>query len=145
MKLKHILLAEDNPNDVELTLTAFKAGNLANPVEVVRDGAEALDYIYARGKYAGRSTGNPVVVLLDIKMPKLSGMEVLETIKKDPNLRLIPVVLLTSSREEADLLRGYRSGANAFVVKPVQFEEFSKTVKELAIFWALINTPPPEQ
>lgn len=145
MKLRHILLAEDNPNDVELTLTAFKAGNLANPVEVVRDGAEALDYIYARGKYAGRGTGNPVVVLLDIKMPKLSGLEVLETIKKDPNLRLIPVVLLTSSREEADLLRGYRSGANAFVVKPVQFEEFSKTVKELAIFWALINTPPPEQ
>jgi len=145
VKLRHILLAEDNPNDVELTLTAFKAGNLANPVEVVRDGAEALDYIYARGKYAGRGTGNPVVVLLDIKMPKLSGLEVLETIKKDPNLRLIPVVLLTSSREEADLLRGYRSGANAFVVKPVQFEEFSKTVKELAIFWALINTPPPEQ
>ncbi|HNW45142.1 MAG TPA: response regulator [Elusimicrobiales bacterium] len=144
MKLKHILLAEDNSNDIELTLAAFKASNLANPVDVVRDGAEALDYLYTRGKYAGRADGNPVVVLVDIKMPKVDGLEVLRQIKADARLALTPVVVLTSSREESDLVRSYKSGANAFVVKPVNFEEFSKTIRQMAIFWALINEAPPE-
>ena len=143
MQVKHILLAEDNPNDVELTLAALEGKGLAQRVTVVHDGAEALDYLYCRGSYAGRTTGCPSVLLLDLKMPKLGGMEVLETIRKDPELNLIPVVILTSSREEADLVRGYKSGANAYVVKPVHFEEFMAAVRDLGMFWGLLNESPP--
>ena len=143
MSGKYILLAEDNPNDVELTLTALQEHHLPNPVEVVPDGAEALDFLYKRGKYAGRTQGDPAVILMDLKMPKVDGLEVLRTIKKDPVLRLIPVVMLTSSREEADLTRSYEFGVNAYVVKPVDFNEFMKTVRELGVFWALVNEPSP--
>jgi CheY-like chemotaxis protein len=141
--LKRILLAEDNPKDVELTLAALDEHNLANEVVVVNDGAEALDYLYRRGKYAMRQEGNPAVVLLDIKMPKVDGLEVLNKIKSDPKLQHIPTVILTSSREEADLSRGYNQGVNAYVVKPVEFQEFIKAVSNLGVFWALINEPPP--
>ena len=140
---KYILIAEDNPNDVELTLAALKEHKLSIPVEVVNDGAAALDFLYKRGAYAGRTQGDPTVILLDLKMPKVDGLEVLRTIKKDANLRLIPVVMLTSSREEADLTRSYESGVNAYVVKPVDFEEFMKTVHDLGLFWALVNEPSP--
>ena len=143
MSGKYILLAEDNPNDVELTLAALKEHNLSNPVVVVPDGAEALDFLYKRGKHAGRTQGDPTVILLDLKMPKVDGLEVLRTVKKDPALRLIPVVMLTSSREEADLTRSYESGANAYVVKPVDFDDFIKTVHDLGLFWALVNEPSP--
>ena len=141
--LKTILLAEDSPQDVEMTLTALAEHNLANEVIVVNDGAEALDYLYRRGKYQARVAGNPGVVLLDLKMPKVSGMDVLRTIKQDETLRSIPIVMLTSSREESDLVNSYRLGVNAYVVKPVAFEAFIKAVKELGVFWALINEPPP--
>lgn len=143
MALKRILLVEDDANDVELTLTALSAHNLAHQVDVARDGAEALDYLFCRGRYANRSIGHPVVVWLDIKMPKYNGLEVLEQIKADPDLRIIPVVMLTSSHEERDLIQSYRLGANAYVVKPVEFKIFTKVVKELGEFWALINVPPP--
>lgn len=143
MSGKYILLAEDNPNDVELTLAALQEHHLPNPVVVVPDGAEALDFLYKRGKYAGRTQGDPTVILMDLKMPKVDGLEVLRTIKKDPVLRLIPVVMLTSSREEADLTRSYEFGVNAYVVKPVDFAEFMKTVRELGVFWALVNEPSP--
>lgn len=141
--LKRILLAEDNPKDVELTLAALDEHKLANEVVVVHDGAEALDYLYRRGKFAMRETGNPAVVLLDIKMPKVDGLEVLKTIKADPNLMSIPTVILTSSREERDLTKGYNQGVNAYVVKPVEFQEFIKAVSNLGVFWALVNEPPP--
>jgi len=141
--LKRILLAEDNPKDVELTLAALDEHNLANEVVVVNDGAEALDYLYRRGKYALRQEGNPAVVMLDIKMPKVDGLEVLKTIKSDPNLQFIPTVILTSSREEADLSKSYNRGVNAYVVKPVEFQEFIKAVSNLGVFWALVNEPPP--
>ena len=140
--LKRILLAEDNPKDVELTLSALDEHHLANEVVVVHDGAEALDYLYQRGKFAMRQTGNPAVVLLDIKMPKVDGLEVLKTIKEDPNLKSIPTVILTSSREEQDLVKSYNQGVNAYVVKPVDFQEFIKAVSNLGVFWALINEPP---
>ena len=140
--LKSILLAEDNPNDVELTLEALAQHNLANQVVVVEDGAEALDYLYCRGKYQDRSSGNPAVVLLDIKMPKVDGLEVLRTIKSDPALKALPVVLLTSSREDRDLIDGYELGVNAYVVKPVNFPEFIDAVKKLGVFWAIINERP---
>jgi CheY-like chemotaxis protein len=140
--LKRILLAEDNPKDVELTLAALGEHNLANEVVVVNDGAEALDYLYRRGKYAMRQEGNPAVVLLDIKMPKVDGLEVLKTIKADPNLQPIPTVILTSSREEKDLVESYQLGVNAYVVKPVDFQEFIKAVSNLGVFWALVNEPP---
>lgn len=143
MKLKRILLAEDSPPDVELTLAALAEHNLANAVDVVRDGAEVLDYLHRRGVWADLPPGHPIVVLLDLKMPKLDGLEVLQQIKGDPALRSIPVVVLTSSREEQDLIRSYELGANAFVVKPVDFREFVLAVKELGCFWALINEPPP--
>jgi CheY-like chemotaxis protein len=141
--LKRILLADDDPNDVELTLTALAAHRLANEVFVVRDGNEALDYLFRRGTFADRPPGLPVVVLLDIKMPKVDGVEVLRQIKADPELRVIPVVILTSSREERDLVESYQSGANAYVVKPVDFHAFADAVKELGVFWAVINEPPP--
>jgi len=142
-ELKRILLAEDNPKDVELTLTALDEHNLANEVVVVNDGAEALDYLYRRGKFAMRADNDPAVVLLDLKMPKVDGLEVLRTIKKDDNLKTIPLVILTSSREEKDLVESYKLGVNAYVVKPVNFQQFIEAVKELGAFWAVINEPPP--
>jgi len=141
--IKHILLAEDDPHDVELTLAALDEHNLANGVAVVNDGAEALDYLYCRGNFKTRVSGPPVVVLLDLKMPKVSGLEVLKIIKADANLKTTPVVVLTSSREEPDLIESYKYGVNAYVVKPVDFSEFIKAVKRLGIFWAAINEPPP--
>jgi CheY-like chemotaxis protein len=142
-RLKSILLAEDNHMDVELTLEALGRHNLANEVEVVNDGAEALEYLYRRGKFSARPAGNPAVVLLDIKMPKVNGLEVLKEIKGDPNLKMMPVVVLTSSREESDLIRSYNLGVNAYVVKPLEFEEFVTAVSRLGAFWAIINEPPP--
>ncbi len=141
--LKSILLAEDNAKDVELTLEALSEHNLTNDVVVVRDGAEALDYLYYRGKFKMRAVGNPAVILLDIKMPKVDGLEVLKTIKSDEKLKMIPVVVLTSSREERDLVESYKLGVNAYVVKPVSFKEFVESVKQLGVFWAILNEPPP--
>lgn len=143
--LRRILLAEDNPNDVELTLEALAQHHLANEVDVVNDGAEALDYLYRRNKYEGRSNGDPAVVLLDLKMPKVDGLEVLKTIKSDPQLRTVPVVMVTSSREETDLVRSYELGVNAFVVKPVDFTKFVESVRQVGMFWAIINEPPPKK
>ncbi len=141
--LKPILLVEDNPKDVELTLVALTKSQLANEVIVVRDGAEALDYLKGQGRHDSRPRGNPAVVLLDLKLPKVDGLQVLEQIKGDPDLQSIPVVILTSSREESDLLRGYKLGANAYVVKPVSFAEFVETIRGLGVFWALLNESPP--
>lgn len=141
--LKDILLAEDNANDVELTLAALSEHSLANRVQVVRDGADALDYLYRRGAYAGRTNGDPVVILLDLKMPKVGGLDVLRTLKADARMKHIPVVILTSSREEQDLVSSYALGVNAYVVKPVRFEDFMESVRKLGVFWALINEPPP--
>jgi CheY-like chemotaxis protein len=138
-----ILLVEDDPNDVELTLSALSESHLANEVVVVRDGEEALDYLYRRGAYTSREEANPIVVLLDLKLPKVDGMEVLKQVKADPGLKIIPVVVLTSSREEQDLLRCYHSGTNAYVVKPVDFHEFVEAVRELGLFWTVVNHPPP--
>lgn len=141
--LKPILLVEDNPKDLELTLVALGKSRLANEVVVARDGEEALDYLHCRGEYATRPQGNPAVVLLDLKLPKVDGLEVLQTIKKDNNLRSMPVVVLTSSREEQDLLKSYQLGVNAYVVKPVGFAEFIEAVQDLGVFWAVLNEPPP--
>jgi CheY-like chemotaxis protein len=138
-----ILLVEDDPKDVELTLTALEDYKLANEVVVAHDGAEALDYLYRRGNFANRSTDNPAVLLLDLKLPKLDGLEVLKQIKDDAKLKLIPVVVLTSSHEERDMVTSYKLGVNAYVVKPVDFHEFVNAVKELGVFWALVNEPPP--
>jgi CheY-like chemotaxis protein len=145
LEVKKILLVEDDANDAELTLTALAENNFANEVESVRDGAEALDYLHKRGAFANRRGGNPAVVLLDLKLPKIDGLEVLEAIKTDRNLRTIPVVMLTSSREEPDLIRAYELGVNAYVVKPVEFGEFMNALKELGFFWAVINQPPPKK
>jgi CheY-like chemotaxis protein len=144
-KIKRILLAEDNQNDVELTLTALQECRLSNEVEVVRDGAEALDYIYRREKYSGRVDCLPCVIMLDLKMPRVDGIEVLRQIKSDPATRHIPVVMLTSSREEKDLVMSYDLGVNAFVVKPVDFDQFLKAIRALGMFWAIVNEPPPEK
>jgi CheY-like chemotaxis protein len=141
--LKRILLAEDDEHDVELTLSALSEYRLANEVVVTRDGAETLDYLYRRGAFRMREEGNPVVVLLDLKMPKVDGLEVLRQIKQDDALRQIPVVMLTSSREENDLVESYRLGVNAYVVKPVEFSRFVQAVRELGVFWAVINEAPP--
>ena len=141
--LKPILLVEDSTNDIELTLAALEENHLANEVVVVRDGAEALDYLYCRGIFKLRARGNPAVVLLDLKLPKVDGLEVLKTIKEDPDRKCIPVVMLTSSREEQDLARSYNLGVNAYVVKPVGFSEFLKSIRELGLFWAVVNEPPP--
>ena len=141
--LKRILLAEDNERDVELTLAALEEYNLANEVVVARDGAEALDYLLHRGKHAEHSNGVPVVVLLDLKMPKVDGLEVLRVMRNDPNLKTIPVVMITSSREEQDLVRSYQLGVNAYVVKPVDFAKFVESIKQIGFFWAIINEPPP--
>jgi CheY-like chemotaxis protein len=141
--LKPILLVEDNPNDLELTLIALERSQLANEVVVVRDGADALDYLHARGPYASREQGNPAVVLLDLKLPKVDGMEVLAEIRGDAGLKSVPVVMLTSSKEEQDLIRSYELGVNAYVVKPVDFAEFVRAIADLGIFWAVLNEPPP--
>lgn len=140
---KRILLVEDDPKDIELTLAALEQNKLANEVVVVRDGAEALDYLHRRGNHKTRSEGNPVVVLLDLKLPKIDGIQVLTHMRGDESLRQIPVVVLTSSKESRDLEQCYHNGVNAYVVKPVQFEQFVQAVSELGMFWALINEPPP--
>lgn len=142
--LKHIMLVEDNLKDLDLTLAALAEHNLANEVVTARDGAEALDYLYRRGVHAGREDTLPVVVLLDIKMPKLSGIEVLRQMKSDPVLKRVPVVMLTSSKEEPDLTACYDLGVNAYVVKPVDFTQFLDAVKQVGAFWAVLNEPPPE-
>src|SRR3979490_982987 len=142
-KLGRILMVEDDPKDVELTLTALEEYNLANEVIVTRDGEQALDYLYCRGEYKTRSGGNPAVLLLDLKLPKVDGLEVLKQIRSDEKLKVIPVVMLTSSNEEKDMVASYRLGVNAYVVKPVNFHEFVNAVKELGMFWAVINEPPP--
>jgi len=140
--LRHILLAEDNASDVELTLDALRQNRVANEVVVVRDGAQALDYLYRRNGYADRTGGRPAIVLLDLKMPKVDGIEVLRQVKADPVLKTIPVVVLTSSREEQDLVRTYDLGVNAYVVKPVDFHEFIEAVKAIGGFWAVVNELP---
>jgi CheY-like chemotaxis protein len=142
-KLGRILMVEDDPKDVELTLTALEEYNLANEVVVTRDGEQALDYLHCRGEYKTRSSGNPAVMLLDLKLPKIDGLEVLKQIKSDGELRMIPVVVLTSSKEEKDMVASYKLGVNAYVVKPVDFHEFVNAIKELGAFWAVINEPPP--
>jgi CheY-like chemotaxis protein len=141
--LKTILLAEDDPGDVELTMAALEESHLADRVAVVQNGEEALDYLYCRGKFKMRARGKPVVVLLDNKMPKVNGLEVLKTIRADDHLKTIPVVALSSSRETSDLMEFYRHGVNAYVVKPVDFSEFMRAVKDLGAFWAGVNEPPP--
>ena len=143
--LKTILLVEDNPKDVELTLEAISEHNLVNRVTVVTDGVEAMEYLRFKGKYKLREKGNPAVILLDIKMPRMDGIEVLQAIRKDPALKLIPVVMLTSSREEPDLKRSYELGVNAYVVKPLDFKEFMDAVIQVGVFWALINELPPDR
>jgi CheY-like chemotaxis protein len=142
-ELKRILLAEDNANDVELTMSALRENHVVNEVIVVRDGAEALDYLFKRSQHANRPGANPALILLDLKMPKVDGIEVLRQVKSDPELKTIPVVVLTSSREEQDLVRTYDLGVNAYVVKPVDFHEFVQAVKLLGGFWAVVNEPPP--
>ena len=137
------MLVEDDTRDVELTMTALEEYNLSNEVVVASDGEEALDYLYYRGKYQRRSGDNPAVMLLDLKLPKVNGLEVLEAIRADEALKLIPVVVLTSSREEQDMVKSYKLGVNAYVVKPVDFHEFVNAIKELGVFWAIINEPPP--
>ena len=141
--LRTILLAEDNANDVELTLGALRENRVANDIVVARDGAEALDYLARRNHYSGRPAGNPALLLLDLKMPKVDGIEVLRQVKSNVSWKTIPVVVLTSSREEQDLVSTYDLGVNAYVVKPVAFHEFMEAVKLLGGFWAVINEPPP--
>jgi CheY-like chemotaxis protein len=142
---KRILLVEDDPKDVELTISALSEYNLVNDIQVARDGVEALDYLFRRGKFTNETRGNPIVILLDLKMPKLDGIQVLRQIKSDEKLRTIPVVILTSSRESQDLEICYQLGANAYVVKPVKFADFIEAVREINVFWALINEPPPAE
>lgn len=141
--LKPILLVEDNPHDLELTLIALERSQLANDVVIMRDGAEALDYLQRSGAHADRPEGNPAVMLLDLKLPKVDGLEVLQTVRSSETLRSIPVVMLTSSREEPDLARAYELGVNAYVVKPVEFKDFVAAISDLGIFWAVLNEPPP--
>ena len=142
--IKSILLVEDDPRDVELTLAGLAEYNLANKVVVVHDGEEALDYLFLRGNYSSRPAGNPVVILLDIKMPKITGLEVLKTIKGNEQLKRIPVVMLSSSSRTPDVLDSYQYGTNAYVVKPVDFTDFMQAIKQLGLFWAAVNEPPPE-
>ena len=143
VEIRTILFAEDNPRDVELTLEALGDHNLANNVIVVRDGVETMDYLRYEGKYKQRKPGNPAVLLLDIKMPRMDGIEVLRAIRNDNKLKMLPVVMLTSSREEQDLIKSYELGVNAYVVKPVDFKEFIEAVKQIGVFWAVINEVPP--
>ena len=141
--LKPILLVEDDKRDLELTLIALERSQLANEVVILRDGAQALDYLKREGDYADRSEGNPAVILLDLKLPKVTGIEVLEAVRGSPALRSVPVVMLTSSQEESDVLKSYELGVNAYVVKPVAFERFVSAIAELGVFWAVLNEPPP--
>ena len=141
-ELKSILLAEDNPQDAELIMEALNEHKLVNRVILVKDGVEAMEYLRCEGKYTGRRPGNPAVVVLDIKMPRMDGIEVLRSIRSDPALKLTPVVMLTSSREEQDLIRSYELGSNAYVVKPVKFSDFIVAVKQLGMFWAILNELP---
>jgi len=141
--LKCILMVDDSPRDTELTISALSQNNLANEVIALSDGSEALDYLYRRGLFANRVAGNPAVVLLDLKMPKINGLEVLRQLKSDPQLKMTPVVVMTSSREEQDLITSYQLGVNAYIVKPVQFQEFVEAVKLVGAFWAVVNEPPP--
>jgi CheY-like chemotaxis protein len=142
-ELKRILLVEDSSNDVELTMDALAEIHLANEIKWLKDGEEVLDYLHLRGIYSGREPVNPILILLDLKLPKVDGVQVLQDIRNDPRLRTIPVVVLTSSREESDLASCYANGANAYVVKPVNFAEFMEAVKAMGVFWAAINEPPP--
>ena len=141
--IKPILLVEDDPRDLELTLLALERSQLANEVVVLRDGAQALEYLFREGEYAAREEGNPAVILLDLKLPKVNGLEVLEAVRKSATLRAIPVVMLTSSQEETDLVRSYELGVNAYVVKPVEFKMFVSAIADLGVFWAVLNEPPP--
>jgi CheY-like chemotaxis protein len=141
--LKPILLVEDDARDLELTLLALERSQLANHVVEVRDGAQALDYLLRKGAYADRTEGNPAVVLLDLKLPKVNGLEVLRTVRSTTELRSLPIVMLTSSHEESDVLASYELGVNAYVVKPVEFREFIAAISELGVFWAVLNEPPP--
>ncbi|GBE05824.1 MAG TPA: response regulator [Nitrospirae bacterium] len=144
MNDRTILLVEDNPDDVELTLRALKKNNILNSVTVARDGVEALDYLFATGAYSGRDVKKlPTVVLLDLKLPKIDGMEVLKSIRSDDRTKLLPVVILTSSKEEKDLINGYKLGANSYIQKPVDFEQFTEAVRQLGLYWLLLNEPPP--
>ena len=141
-----LLLVEDDPNDVELTLIALRKHKLANKIHVVRDGEEALDFLFARGAYAERSSnGPPKVILLDLKLPKISGLEVLKVIKNDPRTKAVPVVVMTSSREQRDMVEGYRLGVNSYIQKPIDFNQFQTTIKDLGYYWLVVNqSPPPE-
>jgi CheY-like chemotaxis protein len=143
LPLRRILLVDDSPRDTELALDALTQNNLANEVVALRDGVEALDYLYRRGPFADRHVGNPAVILLDLKMPRVDGIEVLRQIKSDPQLKVVPVVVMTSSREESDLIKSYELGANAYIVKPVKFPEFVEAMKLVGAFWAVVNEPPP--
>ena len=143
-QIRSILLAEDSPADAEMAIDALREANLVNPIIHVNDGAEAMDYLYARGAYEGRTGGEPAVLLLDIKMPRMDGLEVLQQLRTDERLRRIPVVMLTSSREESDLARSWDLGVNAYVVKPVDVDQFFLAVKTLGKFWAVFNEVPPE-
>ena len=142
--INRILLVEDSPRDAELALEALAQNSLANEVFHVRDGADALDYLHRRGEFTGRANGQPAVVLLDLKMPRVDGLEVLRQIRSDATLKDIPVVVMTSSREESDLVQSYRLGVNAYVVKPVKFQEFVSAVQQVGAFWAVLNEPPPQ-
>ena len=143
VELKTILYAEDNPYDVELTLEALTDHNLVNNVVHVKDGVEVMEFLHCEGKYKGRKPGNPAVLMLDIKMPRMDGLEVLRAIRSDSTLKTIPVVILTSSREEQDLFQSYALGVNAYVVKPVEFKNFVEAVRQIGVFWGLINELPP--
>lgn len=142
-EVQRILLADDSDADVELTLAALADARIVNPVDVAHDGVEALDYLHRRGAWGARAPGDPAVVLLDLKMPRLDGLEVLRTVKEDPQLRHVPIVVLTSSREERDLVASYRLGVNAYVVKPVDFAQFQTAVRDIGRFWAVVNQPRP--
>ncbi|NIA13612.1 MAG: response regulator [Nitrospiraceae bacterium] len=143
MELKRILLVEDDPRDIELTIEAFETHSLANEIMIAHDGAEALDLLQRRGKFETMPGGNPALILLDLKMPKVDGLEVLRAVRADDNLKLIPVIVLTTSREERDIIESYNLGVNAYVLKPVGFEEFVEAVREIGLFWAVLNEPPP--
>ena len=138
-----ILLIEDNPNDAELTLRALKKNNVANKVHLITDGAEALDFFFAKGKYEGRDvTSTPKVVILDLKLPKVDGLEILKRVKADERLKLMPIVVLTSSKEECDVIESYKLGANSYIVKPVDFNKFAEAIKDLGMYWLLLDEPP---